>query len=87
MLDLQLLAYQSNLTRVILTHDRQGAKRAAISADWRARGRIIRCRTIRTRPELIEHMSKINRYHAELFGKYLAKLRATPDGDGTCSIT
>ena len=28
-------------------------------------------------------MSKINRYHTELFSKYLAKLRATPDGDGS----
>jgi hypothetical protein len=28
-------------------------------------------------------MSKINRYHAELFSKYLARLRATQDGDGT----
>jgi len=28
-------------------------------------------------------MSKINRYHAELFSRYLAKLRATPDGDGS----
>ena len=28
-------------------------------------------------------MSKINRYHAELFAQYLAKLRATPDGDGS----
>jgi hypothetical protein len=28
-------------------------------------------------------MSKINRYHAELFSKYLAKLRATADGDGS----
>ena len=28
-------------------------------------------------------MSKINRYHAELFSKYLAKLRATPDGNGS----
>jgi hypothetical protein len=27
-------------------------------------------------------MSRINRYHAELFSKYAAKLRATPDGDG-----
>ena len=34
-------------------------------------------------PELVERMSKINRYHVELFSKYLAKLRATPDGDGT----
>ena len=28
-------------------------------------------------------MSKINRYHTELFSQYLAKLRATPDGDGS----
>jgi hypothetical protein len=34
-------------------------------------------------PELIARMSKINRYHTELFSKYLAKLRATPDGDGS----
>jgi hypothetical protein len=34
-------------------------------------------------PALIARMSKINRYHAELFAGYLAKLRATPDGDGS----
>ena len=34
-------------------------------------------------PELIEHLSKINRYHTQLFAGYLAKLRATPDGDGS----
>jgi hypothetical protein len=34
-------------------------------------------------PALVERMSRINRYHTELFGRYLAKLRATPDGDGT----
>ena len=28
-------------------------------------------------------MSKINRYHAELFSKYLARLKATPDGYGS----
>jgi hypothetical protein len=28
-------------------------------------------------------MSKINRYHTELFSRYLAKLRETPDGDGS----
>jgi hypothetical protein len=33
-------------------------------------------------PELVAKMSKINRYHTELFSKYLTKLRATPDGDG-----
>jgi hypothetical protein len=28
-------------------------------------------------------MSKINLYHTTLFSTYLAKLRATPDGDGS----
>jgi hypothetical protein len=28
-------------------------------------------------------MSRINRYHTGLFSKQLAKLRATPDGDGS----
>jgi hypothetical protein len=28
-------------------------------------------------------MSRINRYHTELFARYLTKLRATPDGDGS----
>jgi hypothetical protein len=32
---------------------------------------------------LIARMSKINRYHAQLFSQYLSKLRATPDGDGS----
>jgi hypothetical protein len=34
-------------------------------------------------PELVEKMSKINTYHVKLFSKYLDKLKATPDGDGT----
>jgi hypothetical protein len=34
-------------------------------------------------PELIAQMSKINRYHTQLFAQYLAKLRETPDGDGS----
>jgi hypothetical protein len=34
-------------------------------------------------PALIAHMSKINRYHVTLFARYLEKLRATRDGDGS----
>ena len=33
-------------------------------------------------PEPVEKMSRINRYHVELFSNYLTKLRSTPDGDG-----
>jgi hypothetical protein len=34
-------------------------------------------------PERVEQMSKINAYHVKLTAGYLAKLQATPDGDGT----
>jgi hypothetical protein len=34
-------------------------------------------------PELIAHLSKINRFHTQLFAGYLDKLKATPDGDGS----
>jgi hypothetical protein len=34
-------------------------------------------------PAKIEKIAKINRFHVSLFAEYLAKLRATPEGDGT----
>ena len=34
-------------------------------------------------PAKIERMSRINRFHVSLFGEYLRKLAATPDGDGS----
>ena len=35
------------------------------------------------RPEQLEKYSKVGVYQAELFAKFLEKLRSTPDGDGT----
>ncbi|MCI0542032.1 MAG: DUF1552 domain-containing protein, partial [Verrucomicrobiales bacterium] len=34
-------------------------------------------------PAKIERMSKINAFHVSLFAEYLAKLKVTPEGDGT----
>ena len=34
-------------------------------------------------PDKIAKVAKINTYHATLFAKFLEKLRATPDGDGS----
>jgi hypothetical protein len=34
-------------------------------------------------PELLAKYAKINAYHIQLFGYFLEKLRATPDGDGS----
>jgi hypothetical protein len=37
----------------------------------------------RNNPEWIEKVTKVNVLHMELFAKFIAKLAATPDGDGT----
>ena len=82
MLDLQLLAFQADLTRVIsfMLSKEQSARPYPQIGVAEAHHPLSHHNDV---PELVEHMSKINRYHAELFAAYLAKLRATPDGDGT----
>src|SRR5262249_46091364 len=82
MLDLQLLAFQSDLSRVIsfMIGKEQSARPYPQIGVPEAHHPLSHHNDI---PELIAQMSKINHYHAELFGKYVAKLRATPDGDGT----
>jgi hypothetical protein len=81
MMDLQLLALQSDLTRVIsfmLSKEQSPRPYPQIGVP-EAHHPLSHHNNF---PELIERMSKINRYHAQLFSQYLAKLRATPDGDG-----
>src|SRR5216117_1315777 len=82
MLDLQLLAFQSDLTRVIsfMISKEQSARPYPQIGVPEAHHPLSHHDN---NPDLIAHMSKINRYHVELFSKYLAKLRATPDGDGS----
>ena len=82
MLDLQLLAFQSDLTRVVtfMIGKEQSARPYPQIGVPEAHHPLSHHNNI---PELIERMSRINRYHALLFSQYLAKLRATPDGDGS----
>jgi hypothetical protein len=82
MLDLQVLAFQSDLTRVIsfMISKEQSARPYPQIGVPEAHHPLSHHGE---QPELIARMSKINRYHAELFSKYLARLRATPDGDGS----
>jgi hypothetical protein len=82
MLDLQLLALQSDLTRVVsfMIGKEQSARPYPQIGVPEAHHPLSHHNDV---PELIAHMSKINRYHTELFARYLAKLRATPDGDGS----
>ena len=82
MLDLQLLALQSDLTRVIsfMIGKEQSARPYPQIGVPEAHHPLSHHSNV---PELIARMSKINHYHAELFAKYVARLRATPDGDGS----
>jgi hypothetical protein len=82
MMDLKVLALQSDLTRVIsfMISKEQSPRPYPQIGVPEAHHPLSHHNNI---PELIEKMSKINTYHAKLFSQYLAKLRATPDGDGS----
>jgi hypothetical protein len=82
MLDLQLLAFQSDLTRIVtfMIGKEQSARPYPQIGVPEAHHPLSHHNDI---PELIARMSKINRYHTQLFSQYLAKLRATPDGEGS----
>ncbi|MEE2791885.1 MAG: DUF1552 domain-containing protein [Acidobacteriota bacterium] len=82
MLDLKLLALRSDLTRVIsfMIGKEQSARPYPQVGVPEAHHPLSHHNNV---PELIAQMSKINRYHTQLFSQYLAKLRATPDGDGS----
>lgn len=82
MLDLQILALQADLTRVItMMFAREISARTYPQIGVSESHHPLSHHN--DRPELVAHMSKINVYHAQLFANYLAKLRAIPDGDGT----
>ena len=82
MMDLKVLALQSDLTRVIsfMISKEQSPRPYPQIGVPEAHHPLSHHNNI---PELIEKMSKINTYHAKLFSQYLAKLKATPDGDGS----
>ena len=82
MCDLQVLAFQSDLTRVsTLVFGREGSNRVypeiGISDPHHP------LTHHRNNPEWIEKVRQINSLHTELFGYLLRKLKSTPDGDGT----
>ncbi len=82
MMDLQVLALQSDLTRVIsfMLSKEQSARPYPQIGVPEAHHPLSHHNDV---PEIVAKMSKINRYHVQLFSQYLAKLRATPDGDGS----
>jgi hypothetical protein len=82
MFDLQVLAFQGDVTRVITfqlaretsnrTYPEVGVSDPHHPLTHHGND-----------PRKIEKVAKINRFHVSLFAEFLAKLRATPEGDGS----
>lgn len=82
MLDMQLLAFQTDLTRVIsFMVGKEQSARSYPHIDVPEAHHPLSHHN--NDPGLVARMSKINRHHTELLSRYLAKLRATPDVDGS----
>ena len=82
MLDLQVLAFQCDLTRVItfmVGHEHSGMTYPQIGVPD-AHHPISHHQQ---EPEKVAKVAKINAYHVQMFARLLGKLQATPDGDGT----
>lgn len=82
MFDLQLVAYQADLTRVIafmIGRELSGRTYPEIGVPD-AHHPLSHHEDL---PARVELLSKINIYHTQIFAEYLKKLQATSDGDGT----
>ena len=82
MFDLQVLAYQTDLTRVInfmLGREISGRTYGEIGVPDSHHPTSHHGDD----PALYEKITKINEFHVSLLGYYLDKLQATPDGDGS----
>jgi hypothetical protein len=80
--DLQLLAYQSDLTRVItFMYGREQTGRPYPQIGIPEPHHPLTHH--QNDPEKLEKCTRIQTYHVKLFADYLEKLRATPDGDGS----
>jgi hypothetical protein len=82
MFDLQVLAYQCDLTRVItfmMTPELSARTYPEIAVPEPHHA----LSHHQNRPENLDKLTKLQTYHAGLLSYYLAKLKATPDGDGS----
>jgi hypothetical protein len=82
MYDLMVVAFQSDITRVftfMMGRELSGRiyPNLGITEPHHAVSHH------QNKPERIETYARTNTYHAELVAEYLAKLQATPDGEGT----
>jgi hypothetical protein len=82
MLDLAALAFQTDSTRVAtIVMGREGSLRTYPEIGVPDGHHPLSHHG--NRPESLAKMSLINQFHAKLYARFLAKLKATPDGDGT----
>ncbi len=80
MFDLQVLAFQADLTRVItFMISREISPRSYPEIGVSDAHHAL---THESKPESVEKVIKINTYHMRQFAYFLEKLRSTPDGDG-----
>ena len=82
MYDLQLLAHQTDRTRVttfMSGHELSGRTYPQIDVPD-AHHPLSHHRNV---PEALAKLTKINTYHVSLFASFVEKLRSTPDGDGS----
>jgi uncharacterized protein DUF1552 len=82
MFDLQVLAWQADITRVsTLLLAKELSNAVYPKSSVRDAFHILSHHS--NIKESIDRFTVLNRYHVTLFGYFLEKLRATPDGDGT----
>jgi hypothetical protein len=82
MFDLQIVAFQTDSTRVVtMMMGREGSLRTYPEIGVPDPHHPLTHH--RGNPEWIERVTKINSLHAELFAGFLRKLQSTPDGEGT----
>jgi uncharacterized protein DUF1552 len=82
MCDLQLVAFQTDSTRVVtMMMGREGSMRTYPEIGVADPHHPLTHH--RNNPEWIEKVTEINALHMELFAGFVKKLKATPDGDGT----
>jgi hypothetical protein len=84
MMDLQVLAYQTDLTRVItLAIAREGPYGSRAYPEIGISDNHHTLSHHQNNSDAIAKLAQINTFHTKLFADYLEKLQSTPDGDGT----
>src|SRR5206468_908950 len=82
MMDLVVLAFQTDTTRVVtLMYGNAGSNRTYPALGVKDGHHAISHH--RNKPELLERLQKIDRYHAEQFAYLVKRLRTVREGEGT----